>query len=87
MTGVKPYKVVLRKLGEAYELGAADIVDRATDRRIGYVLGGAGTRWSSFICPPVPSVLVGTSRYRTEAAEKVWVWARAASRVQLAREP
>ena len=77
---MKPYKV------RPFEIGAAEVIDRATDERVGYVLA-AYRGWHAFLeSDPGHALRVGTwhcerldrtfdvieCRTRAVAAEKVW---------------
>lgn len=84
-TIMKPYKVV------PYEMGAADVIDRATGEKVGYILAWA-KGWSAYLTSapgvelsfgtqPTPEELrsilgdtyeVTHTRYRKDAAERVW---------------
>lgn len=75
---MKPYKL------DVYEQGAAHVIDRATGKKMGYVLAGF-TGWYAYDSRhPGRELSFGTSnvhgirftyyqtRYRADAADRVW---------------
>ena len=59
---MKPYKIV------SYEPHAADVVDRVTGERVGYVLEG----FVGWVAHANDYRVLGRERYRADAALLVW---------------
>lgn len=73
---VEPVKVV------PYEPGAADVFDRGTGEKIGFVIRGFYKVWTAyepFDGRAVPRA-IGRFRYRRDAARSLWSYERAVAR-------
>jgi hypothetical protein len=67
----KPYKV------RSTEPGSADVIDRKTSMRVGYVLADFYANWQPCLCDEGSYGMWGTPfggkfRYRADAVEAVW---------------